>query len=107
MTGKLPWLLFSLSTFAVIYLFFLLLDAGLALDNSRSQTSHLRERSELVLLIARKDWIGRAEKNVADLAAELERQGVTTKRRPDGSFVIGNLVVETKDGVVTQMQYVD
>jgi hypothetical protein len=107
MTRKLPWLLFCLSLIATTYLLILLFDAGLALDDSRTQSSHLRKRSELALMIARKDWIGRSSKSVEDLATELEQQGITAKRREDGSFEIGTVVFETRDGVVTQMRYFD
>lgn len=107
MIRALPWLLFGLSVLAALYLFVLLLNAGVALDDARSQVARLRERNELVLSIARKEWIGKEAASVADLANEFERQGVIAKKTKDGSFEIGDLIFEIKNGVVTQVRYFD
>lgn len=102
-----PWLLFGLSLFAGIYLFFLLLDAGVALDDARSQVARLRERNELMLSVARKDWIGRPAASVSDLGSEFMRPGLITKKTEDGALEIGDLVFEIKNGVVTHIRYLD
>lgn len=107
MIRMLPWFLFGLSLLAALYLCVLLMNAGVALDDARSQVARLQERNELVLSIARKDWIGKEVVRVAVLANELERQGVIVKKTKDGSFEIGDLIFEIKDGVVTQVRYFD
>ncbi|HPN80205.1 hypothetical protein [Dokdonella sp.] len=107
MIRAIPWTLFAASILAALFLFVLLLNAGVALDDSKLEVLRLRERSELVLRITRKDWIGKEATSVADLAHEIGRQGVITKRTKDGSFEIGDLIFEIKDGVVTQVRYFD
>ncbi len=106
MIKALPWIFFGLTSLAAIYLFVLLLDAGMALDNARSQTTYLRERCDLALTIVRKEWIGKDSKHVAELSKELERQGVIvgTERNV---YKIGDFIFETSDGVVSGVRYID
>jgi hypothetical protein len=103
----LPWVLFALALVGAVGAFALLLNAGSALDNARSQTMHLRDRGDVALTIIRKQWIGREAADVAALVAEMDQQGVIAKAGTDGSFEIGDLVFETKNGVVTQVRYFD
>jgi hypothetical protein len=107
MIKALPWVLFCLALLAAIYLLVLLLDAGMALDNSRTQTSHLRQRSELALTIVRKEWVGKDATQVVDLSKELEQQGVIVGPESKSAFGIGDFIFETKDGVVTNVRYID
>lgn len=102
----LPWILFVLSLLAAIYLFVLLLNAGVALDNARSQTSFLRERSNLALLIVRKEWIGENVEHLVELYKEFERQGVVVGIEKN-NFKIGDIIFETKNNVVTELHYID
>lgn len=106
MIKALPWIFFGLALLAAIYLFVLLLDAGVALDNSRSQTSYLRERSELALTIVRKEWIGKDVKHVAELSKELKQQGVIVGTERN-DYKIGDFIFETSDGVVSGVRYID
>lgn len=103
----LPWLLFCLGLLSVLYLFARLLNAGVTLDNARSQAARLRERNELALSIVRNEFLGKEEARVASLASELERQGLIVKKVKDGSFEIGDIIFEMKDSVVTQVRYFD
>jgi hypothetical protein len=105
MTKTIPWFLFSITLAGALYLFVLLLNAGGAIDDSRWRATELRNRGELLLTIARRDWIGRDTSSAEALAIELEQEGVSVKRLPDGSFELGDIVIEVKDGVVSQMKF--
>jgi len=100
-------LLLSIALGGVSYLFVLLLNAGSELDDARSQTTYLSERNALMLTVARKAWIGRDTDSVEALATELEREGVVVRRIENGSFELGDVVIEVKDGAVTQLRYFD
>ena len=52
MMTKLPWILFGLVLAGAIYACFLLLNAGAALDDARSEATRQRERSNLALSIS-------------------------------------------------------
>ena len=102
-----PWLLLAVSLVGNLYLLILLLDAGVSLDGARSQVERLRERSDLALFVVRKEWIGKELASVVALSEEIGRQGVIVKRTPDGSFEIGDVIFEIRDGTVTQVRYFD
>lgn len=106
MIKVIPWIFFGVALAGALYLFVLLLNAGAALDNARSQVTYLRERSDLALSIVRKNWIGEDATRVADLSKELERQGVIVGVEGN-DFKIGDLIFETKGGVVTGVRYFD
>lgn len=106
MIKVIPWIFFGVALAAALYLFVLLLNAGVALDNARSQVTYLRERSDLALSIVRKNWIGKDATRVADLSKELERQGVIVGVEGN-DFKVGDLIFETKGGVVTGVRYFD
>jgi len=107
MIKALPWIFFGLASLTAIYLFVLLLNAGVALDDARSYSTHLRERSDLALSIVRKDWIGKDAASVTELSKELERQGVIVGPESNSAFGIGDFIFETKGGVVTEVRYID
>ena len=102
-----PWVLFGLSLLGNLYLFALLLDAGALIDGAKSRVERLRERSDLALSVVRKDWIGKDAAYVIAISEEAERQGVSIKKTKEGSFEIGDLIFETKGGVVTEVRYFD
>jgi hypothetical protein len=102
-----PWLLVCLSFLGNLYLFVLLLDAGALIDGARSSVERLRERSDLALFIVRQEWVGKEVAGVRALSDEIGRQGVIVKNLPDGSFEVGDLIFETKEGIVTQVRYFD
>jgi hypothetical protein len=89
-----------------MYLFVLLLNAGSALDDARSEVARLRERSDLALSVVRKDWLGKDAASVADLSRQLEQQGVIVGTEGD-SFKIGDFIFETKGSLVTRVRYID
>jgi len=105
MIKSLPWILFGLALLGFLGLFVLLLNAGVALDDARSQTTHLRERSDLALSIVRNDWIGKDTARVVELSNELGRQGVIVGVE-GGAFEIGDFIFETTDGVITDVRYI-
>lgn len=107
MIKALPWILFGLALVAALYAFALVLNAGGSLDDSRTETARLRERNNIALSIVRKEWVGKDAASVVDLSKELQRKGIMVKRTRDGAFEIGDLIFETKDGVVTQVHYFD
>ncbi len=106
MSKVLPWILFGLALVAAMYLFVLLLNAGSALDDARSEVARLRERSDLALSLVRKDWLGKNAASVADLSRQLAQRGVIVGTEGD-SFEIGDFIFETKGGVVTGVRYID
>ena len=87
-------------------MFVLLLNAGVALDDARSQTMYLRERSDLAISIVRKDWIGKDTARVAELSKKLERQGVIVGVEGD-VFEIGDFSFRTTDGVINDVRYIE
>ena len=107
MIKTLPWIFFGIALLGAIYLFVLLLNAGMELDNARSQTTYLRERSDLALTIVRKEWVGKDTASVIELSKELERQGVVVGPESSSAFGIGDFIFETKGGVVTEVRYID
>src|SRR4051812_47273065 len=106
MMKRIPWILFGLSLVATLYLFALLLNAGSALDDARSEVARLRERSDLALAIIRKDWIGKDAASIASLSKEFEKQGVIVATERN-SINIGPLILDTKDDAVTGVHYID
>lgn len=106
MMTKLPWILFGLVLAGVIYACFLLLNAGAALDDARSEATRQRERSNLALAIIRKEWLGKEVARVTALSKELEEQGVIVGTE-NGAIEIGDLIFEVKRGVVTDVRYID
>lgn len=101
-----PWILLGLSLIAVFYLFLLLLNAGSALGDARSEVARLRERSDLALVVVHKDWLGKDAASVADLSRELGQKGLIVGTE-GSSFKIGDFIFETKDGFVTGVHYID
>lgn len=100
----LPWILFSLTLVLSLYFFTLLLNAGSAIADARRSEEWHRENSELVLKLLRKDWIGRSKSQVINLSNEFKEQGEIVKLRGD-TFVIGGVIFETKDGVVSVVRF--
>lgn len=106
MIKALPWIFFGLALVAALYLFVLLLNGGVALDDARSEVVRLRARSDLALSIIRKDWIGKDATSIAELSKELERQGVIVGVE-DSVFEIGDFIFETQGSLVTEVHYID
>ena len=65
-----------------------------------------RQRSELALLVIRREWIGRPADTLMRLAKEIEQKGTTVVAR-DGMFEMGDLVFELRAGVVANVRYID
>lgn len=96
-------ILLIVSVAANLYLGFLLLDAGIVLDNARSVADQLWDRREVALHIMRRDWIGRSADEVDDLAQELKREGVIVG--VEGNVrEIGEFLFYIDDGVVVDVQ---
>jgi len=102
----LQWITLCLLLLSVPYFLVLLLDAGVALDDARSQVTYLRQRSDLALSIVRKDWIGKDAASIAKLSKELERQGVPV-RVEEEAYEIGDVIFQSKGGLVTEVRYFD
>ena len=107
MNKRLPWIFVGLAFLAVIYLFVLLLNTSVALDDARAYSARLRERGVLALSIEREGWVGKDIASVTWLSGELERRGVIVGSEGDGVFEIGDFIFETKDGVVSEVRYID
>ncbi len=102
----LPWILFCCSLLAAVYSFALLLNAGGALDDARSEVERLRERSDLALVILRKNWLGTEVTSLSTLSKDLRQQGVIVKNH-EGVYEIGDIVFETKGGLIKDLRYFD
>lgn len=89
-----------------LYLGFLLLNAGVVLDNAQSVADQLWDRRKVALFIMRKDWIGRSATKVDDLARELEREGVVIGLERD-LREIGDFVFYIEEGVVVDVRDID
>lgn len=100
----LPWILFSLTLVLSLYFFALLLNAGSAIDDARRSEEWHREKSELVIKMLRKDWIGRSISQVNDLSNELKAQDHIVKINGD-AFEIDGVIFETKNGIVTEVRF--
>lgn len=100
----LPWILFGLSCIVNGCLAIMLLNAGFALDNSRSQAKFLQERIELALTIIRRDWISMNISGVSKLSENLQREGAIVGVKGD-SIKIGDFVFVADKGLVKSVQY--
>lgn len=90
----------AVSLAANVYLFVLLVDAGIVVDNANSQADALWERRNVALRIIRLDWIGRPARELEALASELEADGVIIDSEGNARE-IGDFVFEVEDGIVT------
>jgi hypothetical protein len=106
MKAGIPWTLFGAALVTCALLLFKLLDAGIVLDNARSQADRYRTRADLSLRLIQKEWIGRTAERVGELSKELQQSG-TTVGTEGSSLEIGDLVFETKEGRVTAVRYLD
>ena len=106
MKKALPWIFFGFALTAILVLFVLLLNGGSALDDARSEVKRLRLRSDLALMVVRKDWIGRDKASVVALSKTLERQSMIVGVEGD-SFKIGDFIFKTRGGLVTEVHYMD
>jgi hypothetical protein len=104
MRKALPWILFSLTLVMSLYFFVLLLNAGSAISDARSEESYHKKNRDFVLKILRKDWIGRSKSEVNDLANEFKDQGEIVKLSGD-TFMVGGVVFETRDGIVKEVRF--
>ncbi|WP_407353089.1 hypothetical protein [Luteimonas sp. R10] len=107
MTNRILWVALSISLIANVYLFAKFLDAGIMLDNSQSEMKRQRARSELSLAIINKSWIGKSSYSFSVLSKELEGKAGVIAGVEGNAIELGDLVVETKDGVITEVHYID
>jgi hypothetical protein len=95
-----------LSLGANLYLLLLLLDAGIQLDNVRSEVDRLSERRQLALDLLNRHWVGRTVDEVDGLAKELSEDGVLIGR--EGELrEIGEFVFYVESGTVTEVRDFD
>lgn len=106
MTRIFPWLLLGLASATAGFSTLLLINAGAALDDSRSQTDYLRERSELTLSIIRIDWVGRDERSLMELARTMEKRAAVIGRE-ENAIRIGDLLFEINSGAVVEVRFFD
>jgi hypothetical protein len=96
-----------ISLVANIYLLAKFFDAGIMVDNSRSEAKRQRERSEVSLALVNRAWIGKRSDEIADVSKELgDKFGLILGTEGD-AIEVGDLVFETKDGVITEVHYID
>lgn len=98
--------LLLLSLAGNLYLGFLVLDAGIALNDSQSVVDQLWDRRQLALEIMRRDWIGRPASEVDALARELEAGGSIVGREGE-TREIGDFQFYVEDGIVVDVQDLD
>lgn len=103
MKRMLPWSLLVLSLVGNVYLAILLLDAGIVLDNARSEVDVLWERRQVALKIINRCWAGRHVDELNELAGRLERQGVLVDPDRDG-LEVGDFIFYVEGGLVTRVR---
>ena len=106
MSKWIPWFLFCSAFIAAVYVFVLLLNAGSAMDDARSETERIRVRSDLALSIIRNDWLGKKETSVIALSNEMKRKGVIVGIE-NGLLEIGDLIFAIENGIVIDVHYID
>lgn len=106
MKRKFLWLGLVLSLVGNVYLIMLLVDAGIVLDNAKSEVDLLWNRRELALEIIRLEWVGRPTSELDKLAGELKGDGVLVGLDGD-SREIGDFIFDVEDGVVTDVRDLD
>jgi hypothetical protein len=97
----------AISLVANVYLIAKWLDAGIMLDNSQNEMSRQRARSELSLAIIKTAWIGKRSDAFSLLSKELEGKTGAIAGIEGDAIELGDLVFETKDGVITDVHYID
>lgn len=95
--------LLVLSLAGILYLGFLLLDAGIIVDNAQTVAEDLWDRRQLALDIMRRDWVGRPASEVDALAEELGKEGVITGTEGELREV-GSFLFYVEDGVVVDIE---
>lgn len=96
-------ILLVLSLAANLYLGFLLVDAGIIVDNAQTVAERLWDRRELALDIMRRDWVGRPASEVDALAEELGKEGFITGTEGEVRE-IGSFLFYVEDGVVVNVE---
>lgn len=104
---KILWALLATSLVANVYLFAKLFDAGIMLDNSQSEMKRQRARSELSLAVINEAWIGKRSDAFFLLSKELEEKTGAIAGIEGNAIELGDLVIETKTGVITEVHYID
>ncbi|MGH8032194.1 MAG: hypothetical protein ACREO8_07490 [Luteimonas sp.] len=105
--NKILYAALAFSLAANAYLFLKLLDSGIMLDNSRSEVERQRARSELSLAIINRNWVGQSSNTISAISKELAEETGAIVGTEGGGIEVGDLVFESKDGVITEVHYID
>lgn len=100
------WLGLAVSLIGNAWLFLLLVDAGILIDNAQSTTENLWERRQLAIEIMKRDWLGRPVSALEDLARDLKADGVIVKTRGQ-THEIGSFLFDVEGGVVIDVRDFD
>lgn len=88
------------------YKFSLLLDGGIALDDARSEVDRQRNRSNRMLMVVKRDWIGRSVGEVLVLSDEFHDRGAVVKAHED-RIEIEDVVFEIENDSVMDVNFFD
>ncbi len=107
MKAIIGWIIFGCGILFVTYRTAAILDAGAELTDARNEADSLRERSELVLVVAKRVWVGKSADSVASLATDLSKSGFRSKKTEAGNIEIEELIFEIQGGVVSDLKFFD
>src|SRR5687768_5665413 len=100
------WGVAALLVVVASYFGLLLLDAGVSLDNARSEVNRLRERSGFALELIRREWLGKSVATVESLSEEFRRKGVIVSVQA-GTITIDDVIFDIEAGKVRSVRYID
>ncbi|KAA2284952.1 hypothetical protein [Arenimonas fontis] len=95
------------SLLANFYLFVRLVDAGVMLDNTRSEVRRLHDRARISLGFVQRAWVGKGVASLSGLASALEKEGLRIDDSEQDAVEIGDLRFEVKGGVIVRVDYID
>jgi hypothetical protein len=90
---------------AIAYLAHRLVDAGISLDHSRSQTTLLRERAIVALDLLNAGWKERPEYEVEEFAKRVAGHRHIVVKREGSTFILGDIRFELSGGKVESVLY--
>jgi hypothetical protein len=103
---RLVWLALLFSVAGNAYLFYLLVDAGVSLDDARSEVDVLWNRRKETLKILQHDWVGKSVDELSDLEREAEAAGIPLGTEGENREV-GDFIFYVERGTVVDVRDLD
>lgn len=98
--------LIALLLIVAISSFLLLINAGLELDNARSETSRQRDRSNISLLIINSYWKGKDQSELDKIIPIVQQPGMVIEKETE-LVQIGDLLFHLRNGKIYDVIYLD